>query len=182
MTTSRVREPFHFQETDLIETTGKNIDDVAVVSDSFGEVIIELALLAMEPFIGAGAYLKCFLIVLDIIAVDVVMRSDGLPELGADDHSRTFSRWSSAEQHNSATHIHKLGLQESGGHTEGNSGTSQGAFVTSNWPRIFLKLFERIGQLELALGHGQQESSAGASRAHGRPARLLLHWNAWSWT
>ena len=42
MTSSVVGEILHFQHTNLIKTSGKDIDDVAIVGSAFGESIIEL--------------------------------------------------------------------------------------------------------------------------------------------
>ena len=42
MATSRVAQTLHFKQTDLIKTTGKDIDGVAIMGSALGEIIIEL--------------------------------------------------------------------------------------------------------------------------------------------
>jgi hypothetical protein len=37
-----VGESLHFEQTDLVETSGENIDNVAIVCDALREVVIEL--------------------------------------------------------------------------------------------------------------------------------------------
>ena len=42
MAASRVGETFHLQQTDLVETASKDVDDVAILRCSFGERLVEL--------------------------------------------------------------------------------------------------------------------------------------------
>ena len=42
MSSSGVRETLHRQQSDLIKTTGKNVDDVAVLCCALGEGVVEL--------------------------------------------------------------------------------------------------------------------------------------------
>jgi len=46
MSTRGVRQALHLKETHLIQTTGENINDVAIVSYALGEIIVELGRLA----------------------------------------------------------------------------------------------------------------------------------------
>jgi hypothetical protein len=42
MTTGRIAEPLHFKKTDLIQTTSKDVDNVAIVGGPLGEIFIKL--------------------------------------------------------------------------------------------------------------------------------------------
>jgi hypothetical protein len=42
VTTGRVRETLHFEKANLIQASGEYINDVAIVRNSFGEVIVKL--------------------------------------------------------------------------------------------------------------------------------------------
>lgn len=42
MTTCRVTETFHFQQTDLIQAAGKDVNDVTIMCGPLGQVIVEL--------------------------------------------------------------------------------------------------------------------------------------------
>lgn len=43
MATSEVDQILHFQKANLIETAGKDINDMAVIGSAFSEIVIELS-------------------------------------------------------------------------------------------------------------------------------------------
>lgn len=162
MSTCRVGKTAHFEQTNLIKTSGKDIDNMAVVGNALGKVLVEL---------------ESLLVVLDVVAVDIVVRSNGLTELGSNNHTRTLGRRATTEQHDTGTLVHELCLQKSSSNTERNAGTPQRALVVCDGPGVSLKGLEGVGQLEFALRHGEDEARAGSCwGCHGRSARLL--WNA----
>ncbi len=80
MTTGRIGESLHFKETNLIQTTGEDVDDMTVVRNAFSQGIIKLFLLAfLATGISIDTHLQGLLIVLDVVSVNVMMRSNGLP-------------------------------------------------------------------------------------------------------
>ena len=113
MPASRVRKTLHFQETNLIKAAGKDIDNMAIVCDPLCQVVIKLDIHQLKYITcdHYNAYLESFLVVFDVITVNVMVRSNRLPELWSDDHTRPFSRRPSAEQHNPATHVDELSFQ-----------------------------------------------------------------------
>ena len=50
MTTSRIRESFHLEQSNLVEAARKYINDVAVMGGPFSKVIIKLHMSALEIF------------------------------------------------------------------------------------------------------------------------------------
>lgn len=87
-----------------------------------------------------------------------MMRTDRLPELRCNHHTRPLSTRTAREQHDSSTSIRERRLKESNSHTQSNAGTSQGTLVTRNRPRVPLKLLKDIGKLELALLNREQKA------------------------
>ena len=49
--------------------------------------------------------------VLDVVTLNIVVRSDGLFELYADDHTRTLGRWSTHKQHHPRSSLRERRLQ-----------------------------------------------------------------------
>jgi hypothetical protein len=47
---------------------------------------------------------------LDTVSIDIVMRSDRLPELLSNDHPWTFRRWATGKEHDSPTGVREGGL------------------------------------------------------------------------
>jgi hypothetical protein len=96
-------------------------------------------------------YLQRFLIVLDIVPIDVMMRPDRFPQLWSDDHTRALSGRSTGEEHNPASHVDELRLQKTYSNTEGHTGTSQRTFVISYRPGVLLQLLQGVGELKFTL-------------------------------
>lgn len=111
MATGGVAKALHFKEANLVKAASEDVNYVAIVGSPFREVIIELSgvsKMALSRRLAAEQginYLQCLLVVLDVIPVDVMMGPNGLSELRANNHARSFSSRPAREQHNSATSI-----------------------------------------------------------------------------
>lgn len=51
MSTCGVTEALHLKETNLVQTTSKDVDDVSVVRGTFGEVVVELRNSLLAPYV-----------------------------------------------------------------------------------------------------------------------------------
>ena len=85
-TVCRVGHRLHLQQADLVKAAGEQVDDVTVVRSPLRQSLVELqqALQVIEQWIYA-AHLVRPLEVLSTVALDVVVRTDRLLELVADD-------------------------------------------------------------------------------------------------
>lgn len=176
MATSRVGEAFHFEETDLVETASEDIDNMPVVRNTLGKGVVELPLLDAPPLVNSrSTYLQGFLIVLDVVAVNVVVRADGLPQLRTDYHAWTLSGGTAAEEHDPTAHVHERSFQQTDRDAKSNTSTPQCTLVVGDRPRVSLKLLKGVGELELALGDREQEACARSTNRHWGSSRLLLH-------
>ena len=69
-----VGQPLHFEETNLIKTASKDVDDVAIVCCSLGEIVVELPLSVSKPGVDKMCtHLQRFLIVFDVVTIDIMM-------------------------------------------------------------------------------------------------------------
>jgi hypothetical protein len=59
---------------------------------------------------NGGTYLARTLKVLDVVALNVVVTSDRLPQFDSDDHSRSLRRWSSGKEHDPGSSVGERGL------------------------------------------------------------------------
>jgi hypothetical protein len=78
MASCRVAQTLHLEESDLIETSCKNVDNVAVVGYSFRKVVIELLELALildKKLHQRSSYLQSLLVVFDVVLVNIVVRT-----------------------------------------------------------------------------------------------------------
>ncbi len=116
------------------------------------------------------SYLQCLLVVLDVIPIDVVVRSDRFPQLSADDHAGAFGSRSTSEEHDTTSSVLERGLKQADGNGESDTGASQASAVVGHGPGVLLELLEGLGQLELSLLDGEQEAGG---RATNGPAGLL---------
>ena len=74
VTTSRIREALHFEEANLIQASSEDVNDVTIVCNSLGEIIVELTRLGLFRTTGVpSTYLQRLLVVLDVVTIDVVM-------------------------------------------------------------------------------------------------------------
>ena len=48
MTTSRVGQILHLEKTNLIKTSGKDVDNMPIICGTFGEVVVKLASLVLK--------------------------------------------------------------------------------------------------------------------------------------
>lgn len=75
MSPSGVREAFHLKKTNLVKTSGENINNVTIVGCTFSQVVIELlqsAGISAYSF-TLQPYLQSFLIIFDIVPIDIMM-------------------------------------------------------------------------------------------------------------
>src|SRR5271163_3753656 len=98
MAASRVWQALHLKQTYLIETTGKDINNMPIVSSPFGQGVVEL---------------DRFLVVLDIISINVVMRPNRLSELGRNNHAGSLRCRTAGEEHYPGAGILKGSLKKS---------------------------------------------------------------------
>ena len=76
MASCRIAETFHFQESNLVETSRKNVDHMAIVRYSFCEIVVELLWVSCRLRITSVytmAYLQGLFVVFDIVFVNVVV-------------------------------------------------------------------------------------------------------------
>ena len=178
MTACVVGEVLHLQKTDLVETTSKDIDNVTIVGSTLGEAVIELGNCQQENPKNRHAfttYLNGLLVVLDVIAVNVVVGTNGLLQFRRDDKTGALSSRTTSEVHNTASGILEGGFQQSNGHTQSHTCATQSTLVVRHGPRVTLQLLEDIGDLELSLLDGQKEAGG---RAKGCAGWLLLRGHA----
>lgn len=156
MTTSVVCEILHFQETNLVESSGENVDYMPVVSSSFGKAVVELTLLVAGNWeINSDiAHLNRLLVVFDIVPVDVMVGSHRLLQFRPNNMARTFGGRSTGEDHDTSTGVLERSLQETNSNAQSNASTSQRSSVISNRPWVMLKLLEDVCDLEFRLLDG----------------------------
>ena len=87
-------------------------------------------------------YLHCFLVVLDIVSLDVVMGTDWLSEFRSDYHSGTLGARTTGEEHDSASGSCEGCLQKPDSDTQGHARAPERTLVVGNWPRILLELLD----------------------------------------
>lgn len=100
------------------------------------------------------------------------MRSDRLPQFRTNHHTWSLGRWTTAEEHDSASHVLERGLQKSCRHAESDTCAPQRSLVVGHRPRIPLELLQSIRELEFALRNGKEEACTGSSNGHRRSSRL----------
>lgn len=138
-----VAETLHLEQTNLVETTGKYINGVTVARSTLGHGLVEL---------------DGTLVVLGVVLVNVVVRSDALTELGGDDHTGTFGGRTTAEEHDAGTGVGEGSLEHADGDAEGDTSATLATLVVSDGPGVLLKLLEDLRQLELALRDREEEA------------------------
>lgn len=119
-------------------------------------------------------YLDGLLVVLDVITVDVMVRSDRLLQLRSDNVARAFSSCTAREDHDTRAGILERGLKQPNGNTQGNASTPERTLVIGNGPGIALHLLKHVGDLEFGLLDGKEESCGGTqgrARGHVRHVR-----------
>lgn len=102
MAARRVAKTLHFQEADLVQAASEYVDDVAVMSRAFSQVIVKLKTSIQHAylwsqFVSYNAYLESLFVVLDVVSVNVVMRSNRLTEFRPNDHAWSFRGWTTSE-------------------------------------------------------------------------------------
>ena len=113
-------------------------------------------------------YLNGTLEVFDGVTINIVVRTNGLLQLVADDHTWALGGRATSEQHNTGSGIRIGRLKKSNSHTESNASAPKRALVIRHRPRVACEGFENAGQLELALLDRHQESgSAEGGLGHG---------------
>ena len=165
MATSGICKAFHFEKTNLVKAASEDVDDVAVVSSALGKVVVEF---------------QCLLVVLDVVSVDVVMRSDGLSQLRTHHHARTFSCRTTSEEHDSASSILEGSLEQTDSHAQSYTRAPQRALVVRDRPGISLQLLKSVGELEFALLHREEESSSWAHWLRSSARLRLDTWHPWT--
>ena len=78
MASCRVAQTLHLEESDLIETPCKDVDNVAVVGYSFRKVVIELLELILildAKLHQRSSYLQSLLVVFNVVLVNIVVRT-----------------------------------------------------------------------------------------------------------
>lgn len=116
------------------------------------------------------------------VPIDVVVRSYGLLELVADDHTGTLCGRATSEYHNARARIGEGRLeamsarsredsrtthfQKPNSDRHGNASASQRPLARGDWPWILGESFQDAGELELALRDRKQEAS-GSKSLHG---------------
>ena len=86
----------------MIETPGVDVDGMAVGRGPLREGLV---VLSVSDCCNRSAYLGRSLEVLDAVPVDIVVRSNRLPELGRNDKTRAVGGWSSSEEHDTGTSV-----------------------------------------------------------------------------
>lgn len=143
---------------------------------SLCEIVIKLRVSAtvFQPDRGT-THLQGFLVVLNIVAVNIVMRANRFSQFWSNNKSWALCRWASSKEHDTSTSILERRFHETNSYAKGYPSTSQISPIASYWPRIFLQLLEGFRKLEFALLDRKEESSC---RSHGRDGStrlLLLH-------
>lgn len=101
------------------------------------------------------------------IPVDVVVRTNGLLQLVADDETRAFRRWASSEHHDPRTGVREGRLEKTHGDADGNSSATERTLVVRNRPRITRKRLQDTRELKLTLLNRHEEAcSAESLRRH----------------
>lgn len=145
VTVGQVGETLHLEQADLVETTGKDVDGVTVACSALGHGLVEL---------------DGTLVVLGVVLVNVVVRSDALTELGGDDHTGAFGGRTTAEEHDASTSVGESGLEHADGDAEGDTGAALATLVVGDGPGVLLEVLEDLGELELALRDGEEEAGS----------------------
>lgn len=115
-------------------------------------------------------YLQRFLVIFDIVAINIMVRADGLTQLWSNDHSRTFCSRAAGEQHDPSASILERRLHQSNGDAEGDASASEAAVVVCSGPRVSLKSFQSLGKLEFSSFDREEEPRGrAAGRLHARP-------------
>lgn len=83
-------------------------------------------------------YLDSFLVVLDVVSINIVVRADRLLQLRADDMTRALSGRTTGEDHDASTRVLERGLEQTNGNAKRNTSTSERTLVIRNRPRIAL--------------------------------------------
>jgi hypothetical protein len=156
MTSGVVGKVLHFQKTDLIKTSGEDVDNVTVVCGALGEVVIELNLISGDTprRYSESSYLNSLLVVLDVVAINVVVRTDRLLQLGRNDISWSLGGGTTDKIHDAASSILEGGLQQANRHTQGHTGATESTLIVCHGPGVTLQLLEDVGDLEFGLLHG----------------------------
>jgi hypothetical protein len=105
-----IRKTLHLEKADLIKTAGENVNDMAVVCDTLSKVVVELKRLILNSDHTYLTYLQSLFVILDVVTVDVMVRSNGFPQFRSDNHAGTLGTRTTSEEHNPTAHIHKLRL------------------------------------------------------------------------
>ena len=111
MSASGVNQILHLLHADLIETSGKDIDDVAVMRYPFGQVLVELLSFSVSGLQynlvngSAVQYLHSFFVILDIVTVDVMVRPHWFFQLRPNHETWAFSRRSAGKEHDASSRM-----------------------------------------------------------------------------
>jgi hypothetical protein len=158
MTSGVVGKVLHFKKTDLIQTSGEDVDNMTVVCGALGEVVIELNLISGDTprwySESSSSYLNSLLVVLDVVAINVVVRTDRLLQLGRNDISWSLGGGTTDKVHDAASSILEGGLQQANRHTQGHTGATESTLIVCHGPGVTLQLLEYVGDLEFGLLHG----------------------------
>lgn len=124
VTAGRVAALSHLEEPGLIEGAGVNIDYVAVGRGPRREGIVVL---------------RRFLHVLRVVFLDIVVRSDRVPQIVGHDLTGPLGAGPADEQHDPGSRVGVTGFQQTGGNGQRNAGRSQRTFSRVHGPRIALQ-------------------------------------------
>lgn len=86
-----------------------------------------------------------------------MVRPNGLPKLGPNDHAWSLRRRTASKKHDPTASVLKRGLKEAHSNTQRYTAASKVPSITRNGPRIFLQLFQSLRELELTLLHWKEE-------------------------
>lgn len=105
-----------------------------------------------------GTYLERLFVVLDMITVNVMVRANGLSQLGAGDHTRTGRGGTAREQHDAGAGRREVALEHTRGDAEGNTSASLSTLVVGYRPRVSLEPFEDAGEGVFDLANREEEA------------------------
>lgn len=101
---------------------------------------------------------------LDAVAVNVVVGTDRLLELRADDHTRSFGRGSTSKEHDATSGVGEGGLKQRSGNAKSNTSATKRPLPLRYRPWVALEVLKDAGELEFALCNGHEELGSSRSR------------------